>query len=117
MMTPLGSAVEPEVYWSNARVLQVTAGSRHSWARPPVTLSVANQRIFCNSGACLNRPSVLERIADVVSTTEGCASLMMARSLGRVRCDCAGLGGGRGTAITPAYKQPKNAAMNSRPAG
>ena len=54
------------------------------WSRPglaipapgqlPVTLSVANQRIFCNSGACVNRPSVLERIADVVSTTEGCAS-------------------------------------------
>ena len=40
-MTPFGSAVEPEVYWSNARVLLVTAGSRHSCARLPATLSVS----------------------------------------------------------------------------
>src|SRR6202011_4869140 len=101
-MTPFGSAVEPDVYWSNARVLLVTAGSRHSSATLPVALSVANQRIFCNSGACANRSSALERIADVVSTTEGCASLMMGRSLAKVRRGWAGFGGGRGTAITPA---------------
>ena len=71
---------------SNAKVFLVTAGSRHSCARPPATLSVATQRSFRNSGACVNRPSALERIADVVSTTNGCASLMMARSLGSDRC-------------------------------
>ena len=60
------------MYWSSARVV---AG--HRWdlaipcARLLVTLSVASQRIFRNSGACLNRPAALARIVDVVSTTEG----------------------------------------------
>jgi hypothetical protein len=47
-MTPFGSAVEPEVYWSNANVSPVTDGSRHSCARLVSTASVANQRNFCN---------------------------------------------------------------------
>jgi hypothetical protein len=63
--------VEPEVYWSKAKVLLVAPGFRQSCAALLTTLSVANQRIVCSSGACANKPSSLERIDDVVSASTG----------------------------------------------
>ena len=59
---------------------------------PPVTGQayghlVTGQQVFvCSSGVWANKLSTLERIDDVVSATDGFASFVMVRSLGRVFC-------------------------------
>src|SRR5205085_1056253 len=56
-------------------------------------------------------------ICAVVRTTDAAASVTIAFRRGSVRPRRDGSGGYAGTAITPAYKQPKNAAMYSMDGG
>ncbi|GGY23628.1 hypothetical protein GCM10007387_01310 [Pseudoduganella albidiflava] len=51
----------------------------------------------------------------MVSTARGAAEAPMASSFSSVCCRRAGRGGGSGTAIRPAYRQPKYALVNSMP--
>ena len=108
--TPLGTAVEPEVYWMKASVPGVTSGGRHACSQPGSSASVATQRSEASSGAWLVSPSTRSRMELVVSTRVAWASSAMARSRGSVRCRRVGSGGYTGTATTPAYNAPKKAA-------
>src|SRR5271155_1560481 len=116
-ITPRGIAVEPDVYWGSGREEPVMAGSHQLLASSSGIWSVAIQRIARSSAACANSPSTLERIEAVVSTSVGCASLAIVSRRAKVRWGWAILRWGTGTAVTPAYRHPKKAEMNSRPAG
>src|SRR5437868_817689 len=116
-ITPLGAAVEPEVYWSSARVEGVRAGRHHAPASSSVSASVGSQPSAEKAGSWDAKAWARPLISAVVSTTAGCALLTIARRRGRVRWRRAGSGGYAGTATMAAYRQPKNAAMYSRPGG
>ncbi len=108
--TPLGSEVEPEVYWMKASESGVTSGGRHSCSTSGTSSSVATHRGAASSGAWRASPSISSRMALVVSTRVAWASRAMARSRGSVRFSRVGSGGYTGTATTPAYSAPKKAA-------
>src|ERR1700722_12573407 len=115
--TPFGAEVEPEVYCSSA------IDSAHTWAESQArectagTSSVVITGSRDSSGTDPDGEPTAAPIAAVVSTAEGMASCATAASRGSERSSLSGSGGHVGTAITPAYKQPKNAAMYSRPGG
>src|SRR2546421_12669481 len=115
-ITPFGIPVEPEVYWRKASVLLSTAGSRHASARLLAISSVVMSGIPCSSWACANKLSTIDERDEMVSTTDGCTSFMMLRNLARLRLVRV-CGGYVGTAITPAYRQPEKATINSKSAG
>jgi len=98
----LGVVVDPEVYWSSARLLSFVSGSCQSSARLLLVQSVAIQRIVRSAETSEKGTSTFARIDDVVSPIVGSASSAIALSRERPRCGCAELGDGTGTAITPA---------------
>src|SRR5262249_52312388 len=97
---------EPDVYWRKARVSSGRFDSTHSWDCTFEIRSVANQLSALSSGSCADNFSASDLINDVVSTSDGWASLSIDRNLGRARSGRAKLGGYTGTAVTPAYMQP-----------
>jgi hypothetical protein len=60
-ITPLGAAVEPEVYCRKASVLPSISGGCHSRAES-LPSSVANQSSDFISGACASRRSRLDEM-------------------------------------------------------
>ena len=113
-ITPLGLAVDPEVYCRNAVVLRPTAGSRQ--AAPPSGIS--SLAITSTPGGKDTRLAV----SLVVSTADGSASSWIAASRAS-RCEPERTterpppGGHAGTATTFANRQAKNAPMKSSPGG
>jgi hypothetical protein len=114
-ITPLGCDVEPDVYCRKASVSSFKSGSRHADGFRLSRASVASQGIDTSCGKRLFARSAIDSMDETVSTSAGAELSMIASSRGISSPD--GLGGYTGTAITPAYRQPKNAAMKSSPGG
>ena len=113
-ITPLGACVLPEVYCKKARLSPVSSGLRQADSMPGSRLSVAIHCNESNSGTPAKRFVTSVKIFFVVSTKLGFASATIesSREVNRfIR------GMYAGTAMTPAYKQPKNAVMYSKPGG
>src|SRR6266536_31907 len=81
--TPLGVAVEPDVYCRNASESEVTSGSTHASARAAGRVSVHFHSRRASAGATVSAGSSVAAIDDVVSATAGRASI--ARALRRCR--------------------------------
>ena len=117
MMTPLGLLVEPDVYCSHPGVWAARGSSCQARARES---SVSSRQMIRMLSAKRTRPAnsstALRRRAEVTKTCEPESSTMRARRL-NVRAMRARPGGVMGTAMARAYRQPKKAAMNSRPGG
>ena len=112
-ITPLGAEVEPEVYWRKATAPPST-GAGCQPAGGVSSSSVASQESAAAPGVRSSQPRTRCSDEAPASATAGCASARIASSRGILRCD---RGGQAGTAITPAYRQPKKAAMKSSPGG
>src|SRR5262245_28852594 len=95
--TPLGAAVEPEVYCRKAGAPASIGGGLQEPAGSPSS-SVASQRSERSSGAAAQRLRRRGRAEEWVRTTAGRASRTIDSSRPRVRRDP---GGYTGTAITP----------------
>src|SRR5207244_10625936 len=85
-ITPLGVAVEPDVYWRNANCSGPTPGSRHASAASGGNSSVANQRRPPRYGALAERRSMSALILELVSTRAGreLAAVASRRGAGRL---------------------------------
>ena len=116
--TPLGRPVEPEVYWrkarsdgSGSRGFQSSSSGAANASVPSHSTSRARDAApRAGSSRSRTRPSSGES----VSTKAGSALAAMAASRGICRSF---VGGYAGTAMTPAYMQPKKAATYSSPGG
>src|SRR5437588_4930682 len=113
--TPLGRAVDPDVYWISATSPARMVGPVHP-SPPPTTRSVA---IHARSEEPSSSPAsaLSASIASVVSTASTRASRRI-RSKWAAQSSTFGPSGGYiGTAMTPASSTAKKALMNSRPGG
>src|SRR5512134_866042 len=107
-MTPLGTDVDPEVYWRNARLaLPMAGGTQSADGLGPI------ESMGCRRRIAWELPTVFANIA-VVSATFAPASRAIDSIRSFNRCD---FGRPEGTAILPAYRHPKKAARNSSPWG
>lgn len=113
-MTPLGSLVEPEVYWRNARSSGEVSGARHEAGSPMSSRSVARQRTR-GRATDSSQASSNGTYAPVESTADAPESLKMPAT--RASCCPWSVGSGAGTATDPAYRQPTKAATNAVPGG
>ncbi len=89
-ITPLGSAVEPEVYCRKASVPRPEPGSRQPAAAAASSWSVASRRTAASSGTAAARPPSFAARSAVVSARAGRASRAMARRRGRLRLERGG---------------------------
>ena len=112
--TPLGAAVEPEVYCNNAGSPLATDGDRQCSASSELTSSVANQPHPANSCTASLWRRKRSKMPLSPSTTDTSASAAMACSLGNVLRE---VGGKVGTGTRPAQTAPRNASNWSRPGG
>ena len=112
-ITPRGSPVDPDVYWSIARS---DADGANVLARSPSPCSDETSIQRTSLGALPSASQLSSRAASdaCTSATRACESAMMPWTRGSAR---RGLGGYAGTATTPAYRQPKNDATYSSPGG
>src|SRR2546423_14150598 len=108
--TPRGAEVEPEVYWSTAIVSASTRARSQARDGSAGTSPDDTRGSRESAGAAVNREGSSLPMAAVVSTAEGAASLAIATRPGSERSIRCGSGGHAGTAIAPAYKQPKKEA-------
>ena len=115
-ITPLGTAVDPDVYWRNA--IESGAGGRGRKASPGAGLagpSTGTQHAVAPAPPARGRTALTSsNRACGLSTAAGWQSpTMLCVAAARRPC----LGGFTGTATSPAYRQAKNATTKSRPGG
>ncbi|CAM5253735.1 hypothetical protein SBADM41S_03955 [Streptomyces badius] len=109
-MTPLGSLVDPEVYWSSATVPPSISGSVQVSASPSSRSSATTTGSAVPScSVAQSRTSGNDSVS--VRTVRMPAFLTMLRS--RCRWCRYWPGTGTGTATAPAYRQPKNEAAKA----
>ncbi len=92
-MTPLGAAVEPEVYCRKARLSPLIPGSRQASAAPGAISSissVARQRSLPSSGTSARAASSRRRRIDVVRATAGRESRTRENNRGKLCADSGG---------------------------
>src|SRR4051794_11229077 len=108
MTTPLGCAVEPEVYWTRATSAAAELVTRQEFAppSPSVVRSHARSRSKAGQNSC-----TAARQADVVSNAR--ASHTAAIACNRVRAGPSRSGAGAGTAAHLAYHAPRMPTTNS----
>src|SRR5467141_4015021 len=112
-MTPLGDEVDPEVYCRSATVLLSISGSLQLLLAPFVISRVSMYANLLSPAAWLD--SVLDKRALLpVRQRAGSQSDTIPESFSILREERAGE---QGTAITPAYRQPRNAQIYSIPEG
>jgi hypothetical protein len=117
-MTPFGVPVDPDEYWRYAIVPESISGAVQPSAAWSSTASVA---IGCNACRPLV-PIVSSRICASVPVVDSRSAGCALSTIERQRRASAESGlvrsiGAAGTAMTPAYRHPKNAVRKSRPAG
>ncbi|MNT72636.1 hypothetical protein D3C72_2112590 [compost metagenome] len=103
--------MEPDVYCRKAIASVSTFGAVHSDVPSRLRASHAIHSRRLSSGTSVESWPDIETRSAVASTAVAAESLAIDTSRGRERCRRTVLGGYAGTAITPAYRQPKNAAM------
>ncbi|GAA3036539.1 hypothetical protein GCM10020000_12730 [Streptomyces olivoverticillatus] len=113
-MTPLGSLVEPEVYWRKATVSSWISGAVQSGFSPNSVASVATHG-RSSSPDCWTASVTDSRWPESVSTSRTWALVAMA-AVREPRLPLLS-GTGAGTAMTPAYRQPTKARTKSSPLG
>src|SRR5260370_38310495 len=94
--TPLGTDVDPDVYWTTPSVSASMDGSRHSSARPSDTSSVAIHSSDASSGASPKAFAVNETVEECAMAKAGGIDLAMPGIRGSNRAKRRG--GGRGGA-------------------
>src|SRR5262245_45419497 len=120
-MTPFGAAVDPDVYCRNAiesaadgTGAKAGSGSGAAGSSTGSQYTGAPTCPSLGSTALGSTALASSSMAMVLSTAAGSQSRTMPRAAA-ASLPC--LGGFTGTAMTPAYRQAKNATMKSRPGG